>query len=181
MSQLDLKDTKQLCASNGRFSVIGIKCSTSVAHVFVIVLLKVVCQWGVVCVVSMEPPEKTRRLQELRGRIPYVSKSALSVILSIAKNEELPTDVCSRRSLSRTVGAVADITTPYGKLHKTIDADGLQLIVQNPPAIRIRWRYSSFYPYQTPFAPPLRPRPPSGANSQWQPSCSPPRIWTSPL
>ena len=83
---------------------------------------------------------KLARLQSLRDRLPYISQSALSALLKVAREEELPIvghrdDFrMARDSLSRTL-------TPYGPVCQTINvpkANGGEMMsieVQQPFAM----------------------------------------------
>ena len=80
------------------------------------------------------PPAKLARLQSLRSRLPYVSQSALSQILQLAEQEQLPEE-CSRNDVRKARNAVVEERTPYGTLHQTITVDGNPLEVQHPFAM----------------------------------------------
>ena len=62
-----------------------------------------------------ERPAKLARLQSLRDRLPYISQSALAVILKIAKDEELP-HVWGRSDFRFARNATANTTTPNSTL-----------------------------------------------------------------
>ena len=64
-------------------------------------------------------PGKIAKLQSLRSRLPYVSQSALSAILQLAAQEELPGS-CSRKDVRRARDDTVKELTPYGSLHQTI-------------------------------------------------------------
>ena len=59
------------------------------------------------------------RLQAFRGRLPYVSQSALAAMLCIAKHEPLP-DASTRTHIRSARDATVRQTTPYGPIHKVL-------------------------------------------------------------
>ena len=69
--------------------------------------------------VMADRPGKIAKLQSLRSRLPYVSQSALSAILQLAAQEELPGS-CSRKDVRRARDDTVKELTPYGSLHQTI-------------------------------------------------------------
>jgi len=71
----------------------------------------------------IRPPSQLAAVQALRSRLPYISQSALSSLLTIARNTPLPDACVSRRSIRRARDAVADIQTPYGPLHCNMTVD----------------------------------------------------------
>ena len=84
-------------------------------------------------------PGKIAKLQSLRSRLPYVSQSALSAILQLAAQEELPGN-CSRKDVRRARDDTVKAWTPYGALHQTVtlpasDGDTLNIEVQHPFAM----------------------------------------------
>ena len=87
-----------------------------------------------------ERPAKLARLQSLRDRLPYISQSALAVILKLAQDEELP-NVVDRNDFRHARNATATTTTPYDTLCSPIKLprkDGgppITVEVQNPFAM----------------------------------------------
>lgn len=85
-------------------------------------------------------PTKLARLQRLRCRLPYISQSALSSILRVARDEELPQE-CRRSDIRAARDLGTQVDTPYGKLHQRISlpssdsADGIEVEVQHPLAM----------------------------------------------
>ena len=84
-------------------------------------------------------PGKMAKLQSLRSRLPYVSQSALSKILQLAAQEELPGS-SSRKDVRRARDDSVKEWTPYGALHQTITlpasiSKSVELEVQNPFAM----------------------------------------------
>ena len=81
-------------------------------------------------------PEKLARLQSLRSRLPYVSKTALSRILTLASQEALPGS-STRDDVRRARDTMVMEPTPYGMIHQTIslpatEGDPLSIEVQHP-------------------------------------------------
>ena len=84
-------------------------------------------------------PGKLARLQSLRSRLPYISQSALSQLLRLAAQEELP-GTCQRLDVRQARDRTVATHTPYGALHQQVavkDSDGndLELEVQHPFAM----------------------------------------------
>ena len=79
---------------------------------------------------SADPAASRRSLSDLRSGTPYATQSALSAILEHVRDNGLPSDFLSRRTLNRARDAIATQRTPYGDLVKTIE---LQRIVPFKP------------------------------------------------
>ena len=79
-------------------------------------------------------------LTALRARLPFVSQSALSDALRIARDEKLP-KLWRRGGIRAARDQSTNIDTPYGKVHQTLSvnaAKGIELNIeyQNPQAVR---------------------------------------------
>ena len=86
----------------------------------------------------MERPTKLQRRADLRGQLPYISRSALSALLQIASEQELPT--ASRAEVRGARDAIKSLPTPYGTVHQTIEVqsvqgDPIKLEIQHPSAM----------------------------------------------
>jgi len=82
-------------------------------------------------------PRKLAKLQSLRSRLPFISQAALSSILTIARDEELP-ELSSRKSIRAARDNSVKLDTPYGKLHHVVEFPGTPPVrreIQNPFAI----------------------------------------------
>ena len=87
-----------------------------------------------------ERPSKLARVQSLRSRLPFISQSALSTLLKIAKDTPLPDASISRQSIGRARDSGVLHRTPYGTLHRQVSvsmSEGADetLEVQSPPAM----------------------------------------------
>ena len=93
-----------------------------------------------------ERQAKYAKVQGLRGRLPFMTQTALAAVLKIARDEpEALPAACSRSTVARARDATAMIQTPYGPLHQNItlmskpDEDSaeeeLQIEVQHPMAM----------------------------------------------
>ena len=87
----------------------------------------------------MSRHDRLELLNKLRAKVPYVSQSALSSILAIAKEEQLPLD--SRRVDIRAArDQLTSTLTPYGKIHTPVQLELLRgrsvtLEMQHPLAM----------------------------------------------
>jgi len=84
-------------------------------------------------------PVKLARLQNVRDRLPYVSQSALAVILRIAKEEGVP-EASTRQHVRAARDATVFQATPYGRIHQSVDVPltaggSFALEVQHPFAM----------------------------------------------
>ena len=70
-------------------------------------------------VVMEDRATKIARVGLLRRRPPHMSQSALAAILTEAKREPLPL-VTRRDDLRMACNAIADLVTPYGRVHQQI-------------------------------------------------------------
>ena len=83
--------------------------------------------------------ERLDALNNLRSRVPHLSQRALSALLQIARNEQLPRDY--NRSVIRAArDQLINNLTPYGRIHQTckvqLAAGGdLEIELQNPQAM----------------------------------------------
>ena len=82
--------------------------------------------------------EKRARLLDFRARLPYCSHSALSTLLRVAEDGELP-GRASRKEIAGARDTSSTIATPYGALHQEVtmkgtDGDEVKLEVQAPLA-----------------------------------------------
>lgn len=80
-------------------------------------------------------PAKLARLNQLRCRVPFVSQSALSTILRLARDDELPA-ACTRQDVRDSRDTSVQTMTPYGPLHQRITVPGdIDLEIQHPMAM----------------------------------------------
>ena len=73
--------------------------------------------------VQKDRPAKLARLNALRSKMPYISHTALTAVLRIAKDDPLP-EVNNRVDVRHARKAVARQSTPYGTLVSTIPMEG---------------------------------------------------------
>ena len=73
--------------------------------------------------VQKDRPAKLARLNALRSKIPYISHTALTAVLRIAKDDPLP-EVNNRVDVRHARRTVARQSTPYGTLVITIPMEG---------------------------------------------------------
>ena len=87
----------------------------------------------------MEPAKKAARTSCIQARLPFISSRALSILLQLAKDEDLPQST-SRRSLRRARDKDVQVKTPYGELHQHIRIEAgagkeVEVEVQHPYAM----------------------------------------------
>ena len=82
----------------------------------------------------MEPARKAARQSCLQTKLPYISSNALSAMLKLAREEELP-EATSVRSLRRSRDRDVEVATPYGLLHQQVDVAGTMMEMQHPLAM----------------------------------------------
>ena len=76
-----------------------------------------------------------QEIRRLRGRLPFITQSALAAVLKIAATEELP-KVTNRHHIRKARDFLAKEETPFGALHQTISVGGgVQLEIQHPAAM----------------------------------------------
>ena len=90
------------------------------------------CTWPLI---MAERPAKFAKIQSIRSRLPFVSQSALSALVKVAKEEGL-SDVCNRHDVRRARDKTIKEVTQYGPLHNTTRVnDDFSLEFQHPVAI----------------------------------------------
>ena len=80
----------------------------------------------------MDKPAKQARINNLRGKVPYVSQSALAALVTEAREGRLP-DVAGRGHIREAAEAAASEATHYGPLLQTVQVigcDGTQIDVE---------------------------------------------------
>ena len=98
------------------------------------------------------PAERDRaasraRLNELRGKLPFISHRALAAFLKIAATEELP-ECGSRKEIAAARDTAVFENTPFGPIHKVIklpssDGGTISLEIQSPQAMLYKCARSS--------------------------------------
>lgn len=99
--------------------------------------------WCYLCIVvrayeMSSRPAKLARVQALRVNIPYVSQSALAVLLKELEREPMP--ACNRQAIRDARNDAVRTHTPYGPLHQTIkvdlhEGDTVDIEIQHPFAM----------------------------------------------
>ena len=69
-----------------------------------------------------ERPEKLRKLERFRRKLPHMSASSLAAVLKEAKSDGIP-DLTNRNAIREARDDAVDVMTPYGKLYQTADLD----------------------------------------------------------
>ena len=78
---------------------------------------------------------RTDELSWLKSRLPFITQSALSAFLTIAKTEKLP-DFATRNSVRAARDTFVQRATPYGQLHTRLQVtDRVSIEIQNPFAM----------------------------------------------
>ena len=98
------------------------------------------------------PAERDRaasraRLNELRGKLPFISHRALAAFLKIAATGELP-ECGSRKEIAAARDTAVFENTPFGPIHKVIklpssDGGTISLEIQSPQAMLYKCARSS--------------------------------------
>ena len=68
--------------------------------------------------VIAERPEKLRKLERFRRKLPQMSATSLAAVVNEAKSDGIP-DLTNRNAIREARDDAVDEMTPYGKLYQT--------------------------------------------------------------
>ena len=85
--------------------------------------------------------EKIQALGNFRSKLPYMTQSSLSAVLTALKHEPLP-ECTRRKDIQESRDKIVQLSTPYGPLHQRID---IPMGPETPLALEVQHPFAMLY------------------------------------